>query len=307
MGPASWDSLAEIIDGLVIYQSWPSEEAFTGFRSRFPSLPMVNALRVYEGCPGLAPDSHRGTNELVHHLIRVHGYRRIAFATGPEGNWAVQERYRGYSDALTAHDLPLDPNLVTPHLGWGEGQETARLLIDERKLQPGSDFEAIVASNDTMAMSVSSELQRQGVRIPDDVAVVGFDDDSRSFCSTPPLTTTRLPAYEIGRQATEVLLAQIAGERVPGQTLVPTRMVVRRSCGCQFLAVAQAAMEPMERPSKGVALRDVLETERTRILFDIVQAGDGDTGSAVSGWAEQVLDSFAAEMEGDATGVGRYI
>jgi DNA-binding LacI/PurR family transcriptional regulator len=147
---------------LVIYQSWPSEETFSRFHSRFPFLPMVNALRVYEGCPGLAPDSHRGTNELVHHLIRVHGYRRIAFATGPGGNWAVQERYRGYSDALAEHDIPLDPNLVTPHLGWGDGQEAARVLMDERQLQPGTDFEAVVASNDTMAMSASNELHRGG-------------------------------------------------------------------------------------------------------------------------------------------------
>jgi DNA-binding LacI/PurR family transcriptional regulator len=262
-GPASWDALAEVVDGLVIYQAWPSEETFTAFRSRFPSLPMANALRVYKGCPSLAPDSCRGTEELTRHLIEVHGCRRIAFVTGPEGNWTVEQRYRGYVDALAEYGIPLDPNLVTPHLDWAEAERKAvSLLLDERGLLPGTDFEAVVTSNDSIALSVLSEFQSREVRVPDDVAVVGFDDESRAACSTPPLTTTRLPAYEIGRQAVEMVLAQIAGEQVPEQTLVPPKMMVRRSCGCQALAVTQAATAPVIPVSKEMGLAEVFETQR---------------------------------------------
>jgi len=304
VGPASWDALAEVVDGLVIYQSWPNEETFAAFRSRFPSLPMANALRVYTGCPGLASDAYRGTKELTCHLIEVHGYRRIVFVAGPEGNWAVEERYRGYADALAEHGVSLDPNLVTPHLDWaGAEREAVSLLIDERGLLPGTDFEAVVTSNDSIALSMLVEFQSRGVRVPDDVAVVGFDDDSQAACSTPPLTTTRVPSYEIGRQAVEVVLAQIAGEQVPEQTLVLPKMMVRRSCGCQALAVTQAATEPVPPASKEVGLGDVFETQRAQILLDMVQAiGQDDAEGIVAGWVEQVLNSFAAEMAGGTPG-----
>jgi DNA-binding LacI/PurR family transcriptional regulator/anti-anti-sigma regulatory factor len=303
MGPASWDSLAEVIDGLVIYQSWPSEEAFAGFRRHLPSLPIANALRVYAGCPGLAPDAYRGTKELTCHLIEVHGYSRIAFVAGPEGNWAVEERYRGYVDALAEHDVSLDPNLVTPHLGWGGGNEAIRLLMDERALLPGTGFEAVVTSNDTLALGMLDEFRNRGVRVPDEVAVVGFDDDSRAACSTPPLTTTRLPAYEIGRQAAEVVLAQMAGEQVPEQTLVPPKMVVRRSCGCQLLGATQTATGPALRSSRRAGLGDVLKTERANILSDMVRAIEEDVADVdVSGWVEQMLDGFAAELGGESKG-----
>jgi PAS domain S-box-containing protein len=304
-GPASWDTLAEVVDGLVIYQSWPNEETFAAFRSRFPSLPMANALRVYTGCPGLASDAYRGTKELTCHLIEVHGYRRIVFVAGPEGNWAVEERYRGYADALAEHGVPLDPNLVTPHLDWAEAErESVSLLLDERGLLPGTDFEAVVTSNDSIALSMLAEFQGRGVRVPGDVAVVGFDDDSRAACSTPPLTTARMLSYETGRQAVEVVLAQIAGEQVPDQTLVPPKMMVRRSCGCQALAVTQAAMEPVLPASKEVGLEDVFETQRVQIRLDMVRAiGQDDAEGVVGGWVEQVLSGFTAEIEDGTPGV----
>jgi PAS domain S-box-containing protein len=304
MGPASWDTLAEVLDGLVIYQSWPNEETFAAFRSHFPSLPMSNALRVYAGCPALAPDSYQGTKELTCHLVEVHGYRRIAFVAGPEGNWVVEERYRGYVDALAEHGIPLDPNLVTPHLDWAEAErEAVRLLLDERGLLPGSDFEAVVTSNDSIALSMLGEFQSRGVRVPDEVAVAGFDDDSRAVCSIPPLTTTRMPWYETGRQAVDLVLAQIAGEEVPEQTPVLPKMMVRRSCGCQALAVTQAA-EPVLHASKGVGLRAALETQRAQILSEMVQSiGQDDAAGVIAGWVEQVLSGFAAEIEGGTPGV----
>ncbi len=302
--PASWNSMGEIIDGLIIYQSWPSEEAFVAFRDRFPSLPMVNAFRLYKGSPGLSPDSYRATGRLVHHLIEVHGCRRIAFVSGPEGNWSAQERYRGYVDALAEHDLSLDPNLVTPHLSWDDGPKAISVLIDERKLLPGTGFEAVAAANDTLALGVLDELQTRGVQVPGDVAVVGFDDDTRSFFSTPPLTTA---GYEMGRQAAETLLALLAGERVPEQTFVPGRVVIRRSCGCQYLAVTQATVGPVERPAKQVALEEIITAQRSQVIVDMTRDIEDDAvgADAVSRWMGQILDDFVAalatEVKGDSS------
>jgi DNA-binding LacI/PurR family transcriptional regulator/anti-anti-sigma regulatory factor len=300
-GPASWGSLAEVIDGLVIYQSWPSEEAFAGFHSRFPSLPMANALRVYAGCPGLAPDAYRGTKELTCHLIEVHGYRRIAFVTGPKGNWAVEERYRGYVDALAEHDVSLDPNLVTSPLGWDDGDKAVSILLDERALLPGTDFEAVVASNDSLALGVLDEFKSRGVRVPDEVAVVGFDDDSRAVCSTPPLTTTRLPAHEIGRQAAEVVLAQMAGEQVPERTIVSPKMIVRRSCGCQLLEATQTATGPALRSPREAGLAYALKMERGQILSDMVRAAES-AGESEGGFLAALNEILGPVVEAGGDG-----
>jgi DNA-binding LacI/PurR family transcriptional regulator/anti-anti-sigma regulatory factor len=293
--PVSWNAMGEIIDGLVIYQSWPDEEVFASFRDRFPTLPMVNAIRLYEGCPGLTPDSYQGMKELVQHLVETHGYRRIAFVAGPEGNWSGDERYRGYVDALAEYDIPLDPDLVTPYLTWDDGQEAISVLIDERKLLPGTDFEAVAAANDVLALDVLDELQTRGVQVPGDVAVVGFDNDTRTFFSTPPLTTA---GYEMGRHAAETLLALLAGERVPERTFVPARVVIRRSCGCQYLAVTQATAGPVERPARQAALEEVVGAQRAQIFLDMAQAVGDDVADteAVSEWMEQVLDSFVTAL-----------
>ena len=299
MGPAAWDSLAEVVDGLVLYQSWPSEEAFASFRHRFPTLPMVNALRVYAGCPGVAPDFYRGAKELTHHLIEVHGYRRIAFINGPD-IWSIHERYRGYADALAEQGLSLDPNLVTPPRGWVEAEKGAvPLLIDERRLRPGTDFEAIVASNDAIALNVLSDLQNRGVRVPADVAVSGFDGDSRASCATPPLTTMELPAYEIGRQAAEIVLAQLAGEPAPQRTLVPTKMMIRQSCGCMAPAVAEAAVGSVTTHHK--TLETVLTAHQSEIVTEMKQAVGGNGGS--SDQAKQLLTAFASELAGQSPGL----
>lgn len=104
------------------------------------------AARLYKGCPGVAPNSYQGMKDLLCHLIEVHGFRKIAFIAGPEGNWPSRERYRAYVDVLAEHDLPLNPDLVTPPLGWDKGHEGIPILMNQRGLLPGTSFEAIAAA-----------------------------------------------------------------------------------------------------------------------------------------------------------------
>jgi DNA-binding LacI/PurR family transcriptional regulator len=293
--PASWDSMGEITDGLIVYQAWRNEETFAAFRDHFPSLPMINALRNYEGCPSVILDSHGGMMELVRHLIEVHDYHRIAFISGPEKNFSAQERYRGYVDALSEHNLPLDPDLVTPNLGWDHGREAISMLIDDRRLPPGTGFEAIAATNDTLALNILDELRTRGIQVPSDIAVVGFDDDSRAFFSTPPLTTA---GYDIGRHTTETLLALLAGEQVPKRAFVPVKVVIRRSCGCQYSTVTQAAVGASGRAVKRASLEEIVAAERVKLLADMSQViGDDAVDSdVVSAWMERVLDGFFADL-----------
>ena len=116
-----------------------------------------------------------------------------------------------------------------------------QLLLDERKLRPGVDFDAIVTASDLLALGALDELQKRGIRVPEEVALVGFNDRVDSKFTSPPLTSVRLPFYKQGHRAVELLLALLAGEQIPDRVILPSRLKVRQSCGCLPPAVTQAA------------------------------------------------------------------
>jgi len=173
------------------------------------------------------------------------------------------------------------------------GMEAIHLLLDERK----ANFEAVVAANDTMALGALQALQSRGIRVPGNVAIVGFDDAEESNYVSPPLTTVRQPLHEQGKRATETLLALIEGKQVPDRVILPTELIVRRSCGCFPQTVLQAAVK--ETATTGETPETTLATQREHIL----SAMTGTLGSPASDreleWAERLLDTFVAELEGE--------
>jgi DNA-binding LacI/PurR family transcriptional regulator/anti-anti-sigma regulatory factor/putative methionine-R-sulfoxide reductase with GAF domain len=303
---------AENVDGIVTWAStignYMTTDEIQALHERYRPLPMVSVGRVLKGIPGLLMDSYEGMREAVVHLIEVHGYRRLAFIRGPEGHFYAQERYRAYLEALGTYGIPFNPNLVTPPSMWGvdKGEEGMRLLLDERKQSPGTDFEAVVAANDEMIIGAWDVLRARGVRVPEDVAVVGFDDRLEGQARTPPLTSVRPPFYETGYQSVETLLALMEGKKVPEETVVPSRLVVRQSCGCLGAVVAQVALG--RRPAASCAgasqesFKSVLSTQREEILAAIVQAVEEIGGSLDLASAGRLLDGFAAELGGESEG-----
>ena len=296
--PSAWNSLGDILDGLIVGQVWQREEWFHLLQSRFPSLTMFNTARLYKGCYGTAPDSYGGMREIVRHLIEAHNYRRIAFVKGPEDNWAADQRYLAYEETLAEYGISVDPNLVTPHMLWWEGQKAAELLLDERKLRLKTDIEVIVGCNDSLALAFMEELHNRGVQVPRDVAVAGFDDHAQSSFSSPPLTTG---AYYIDKYAAEMLLSLLAGEKIPEHSFAPTEIVVRRSCGCPYREVKQAAAEETERPGKQTAVEKIEPGLRSRIISDMARivAYDSVDANTVPALMEQLIDSFIVSLSGN--------
>ncbi|TET54098.1 MAG: LacI family transcriptional regulator, partial [Anaerolineales bacterium] len=296
---------ADIVDGLIVSgslrQSVSSEE-FSSLLDRYRPLPMVGVTLAQEGAHSVLVDNYGGMRSCVAHLIEAHGCRRIAFIRGPEGNEDAEQRYRAYVDVLAEHDLPFAPDLVAPgDFSPSSGAAAIDLLLDERQV----DFEAVAGGDDCMALGALEALQGRGVRVPHDVLVAGFDDTEESRAAVPSLTTARQPTRELGRQATEMLLALLAGEKAPEQVVLPTRLIVRQSCGCMDPAVVQATAAAVADRSGRVASRKKLQTvltgKREELVAEMVQE-TGDCEEA-SRWAEQVLDGFAAAMAGEAPGV----
>jgi DNA-binding LacI/PurR family transcriptional regulator len=179
--------------------------------------------------PYVTIENKAGARELVNHLIEVHAYRRIAFLRGPENHEDSYWRELGYREALESHDIPFDPALVAT---GGFDKEIAQFAI-EQWLQQGAPIDAVFAGDDEAATGVIAALQRAGKRVPEDFAVVGFDDVHLADYLMPPLTTVRAPIEQTGREAVRQLVSLLRTGEADPLVLLPTELVIRRSCGCE--------------------------------------------------------------------------
>ena len=151
-------------------------------------------------------------------------HRRIAFVAGPANNTDAAERLTGYQKALREADIAPDPKLMAE----GDFHEASGMLAMNHLFDSQQQFTAVFAANDLSAYGVRLCLYRKGIRVPDDISLVGFDDLPGSSYTTPPLTTIRQPLYDIGRIATEALLGLINGEAVQA-AIPPLELIVRET------------------------------------------------------------------------------
>ena len=197
----------DAVDGLIIWSSaldWIVNEAQTeAFCRRFSPLPVVTVGRAFAGIPSVLVDNYQGMRDAVCHLIEHHGHRRIAFLRGPEGAQEEELRFRAYRDALTDHGLPLAAELISGHTNWdrSDGPVAIADFLDARGLRPKLDFDAILSVGDDMACGALETLQARGVLVPEDVAVVGFNDDDEGRAILPALTTVRQPVEKMAQAA----------------------------------------------------------------------------------------------------------
>jgi DNA-binding LacI/PurR family transcriptional regulator len=170
-------------------------------------------------------DNRGGARQAVDHLARQ-GRRRIATITGPQDMGVGQDRLDGYRDGLRAAGLAGGDDLVEAGDFTEEGGAAAMGRLLER---PGRPVDAVFAASDLMAAGALWTLRVAGRRVPDDVAVVGFEDSAVARYTQPPLTTVRQPIEEMGRQATRLLLAKVAGEAAGMHLILDVELVVRAS------------------------------------------------------------------------------
>jgi DNA-binding LacI/PurR family transcriptional regulator len=172
-------------------------------------------------------DSSEGAAKAVSHLIRL-GHRRIALINGPEWSSSVQERETGYERAFEAAGLPV-PSGLTVHsdLRQRGGHDAMAELLGRR--HPPS---AVFVGNNLMTLGALTAIHERGMRIPDDIAVIGFDDLPWAAALQPPLTAVALPTEAVGAAAAQLLLDRLAdpGRPVRRVTLA-TKLVLRASCG----------------------------------------------------------------------------
>jgi LacI family transcriptional regulator len=189
-------------------------------------IPLVSFDRDYEGIDAVLLDNEQGGYDATRHLIDL-GHQHIACIGGPDAKTRSHERVRGYERSIVEAGLTVDAHLIQPGAWTYEsGQDAARRLL--RLPAPPS---AIFACNDLMAIGAISALRERGLRVPEDVSVVGFDDIPLGAYFFPPLTTLATPLMEVSRCLCQLLLDRINGQLPPQpqRSIVHGQLVVRGS------------------------------------------------------------------------------
>ncbi len=217
-------------DGLLIFADSLTPEGIA--QAHATGLPLVLIHQSSpEGLniPCVTVENKAASRKIVEHLIVTHQRRRIVLLSGPDANEDARWREMGYREALAAHNLTSDPQLI----GAGDFERGVARATIEKMLSDGVSFDAIFTGDDEAAVGALMALEARGVRVPEEVSVVGFDDQRLAVILHPPLTTVRAPTEQVGREATRQLIKLIRTGSADPLTLLPTELVFRRSCGCR--------------------------------------------------------------------------
>jgi LacI family transcriptional regulator, galactose operon repressor len=214
------------VDGLILSGPSSGDPLLSELaREQFPLV--LHGRLDHHNFPYVDVDNQAGGYQATVHLI-AQGHRRIGFiSNAPLSYSGAEERFAGYRHALAEHDLPLDNSLVRIAAFL---PQTGREAMDELLVLPEPPTAVFVAS-DVVALGAMSAIQKAGLRIPDDIAVIGFDDVFLAAHVQPALTTMRVPAFGLGWTAAEMLISLIEGEEDVSSVTLETELVIRDSCG----------------------------------------------------------------------------
>jgi len=225
IGPHNTDGLLVFSDGLF------DEDLANLNASGFPMVLVHRTPPPSLSIPSVTVENMEITHKLVEHLIQVHGKRRIMFLRGPVHQEDSIKREMGYKSALQANGIPFDENLVLN----GDFERDIAYQVMDHFLGNGkrAAFDAVFTGDDDAAIGVLKALHQHGLRVPEDVAVIGFDDLGFAPFLNPPLTTVRAPTESVGRIAAERLFGLLENQTSDEVVILPTEIIFRRSCGCQ--------------------------------------------------------------------------
>ena len=273
-----------------------SSEEMQAFFGKYMSVPIVNYEKPMPGLYCVHTDTAEAMKDVLRHLIGCHGRRRILLLRGPLQHYETEERVRAYHETLKEFGLPFQPELILPPVNWMvDFDDVIRQHLDQSGLQPGRDFDSIAGTENYLACAAIRVLQARGCRIPEDVAVVGFNESPENLASYPQLTTINKPFFASGYKALEVLLDIINGKAMPSQTLVPGELLLRGSCGC----VSQAVLEVRESCPIGAAESASDLSWFEKLSQDLQRTAGPPMARLPEDWLHQLYTAFQSDLHGE--------
>lgn len=215
-----------MVDGLLlVLPRNPADYIGVLTQRKFPFV-LIDHQGTGKDCPAVGATNWQGGYDATEYLIKL-GHRRIGFITGWMDLGCAQDRLAGYRAALRTYHIPEDPDLIYEGTFFQPDGYTGAMKFLDLPNPPT----AIFASNDVMAMGVMDAVRMRGLRVPEDVSVLGFDDIPQASLVRPALTTVQQPLENMGRVAAQMLLDLIdQPDRKVGRIELSTKLVIRESC-----------------------------------------------------------------------------
>jgi len=217
--------ISEQVDGLLITPVQTEKRSIHMLQES--GIPFVLVARYFDDADTdyVVADDVQGGYLATAHLIEK-GHEKIAFINGPAYNSSAIERFQGYKKALEEHDIGLNESLIrNGALTMEDGYTYGKALLMDHDPQPT----ALFTFSDFVALGAMKAVREAGLRIPEDIAIVGYDDIDFAFCLESPLTTIRFPKREIGEEAISVLEKKIDGQKCHSNLKIPVELVIRQS------------------------------------------------------------------------------
>ncbi|MBN2439794.1 MAG: substrate-binding domain-containing protein, partial [Spirochaetales bacterium] len=289
------------VDGIIVTSGvlghYCSEEDLIRFCKTYYPIPMVSSAQSLSNIVSVTADNSVGLRNLIVHLITVHKYKKIGFIRGIAGNQDAEQRFKIYKKTLEEAGLPVDENIIAPgDYTPPAGQAAIDLIIDKRHQRP----DVIVAANDDMAIGAIEALRKRGIRVPEDIGVVGFDDQPYSAILSPPLTTVRQSISEQAVKALETIINIIDGKQVPREIVIPTKAIIRQSCGCGETPLFSInALLPSEDHASDLSNKNLFEHRGSllSLISNDVRELPGRNDALRISDIEELLDVFLHDIE----------
>ena len=218
-------TISEQVDGLLITPVQTEKRTIRMLQES--NIPFVLVARHFDDLDTdyVVADDVQGGYLATAHLIEK-GHEKIAFINGPAYNSSAIERFQGYKKALEAHDIELNEKLMrNGALTMEDGYNCGKALLMDHDPQPT----ALFTFSDFVALGAMKAIREAGLRIPEDIAVVGYDDIAFAFCLEVPLTTIRVPKREIGEEVVSILAKKMNGDGRHSRLKMPVELVIRQS------------------------------------------------------------------------------
>jgi len=225
------------IDGII---SWASSfqaiipgKEIEDIHYNFKPLPIVSIGMKMNDIPNISLNNKDGVSKAIKHLIEKHRYKKIGFI-GCKGRRQYEDRFNIYKETLESYNLPYNPDftIMLDDLNRKAVKQGINELTNRRKISVKNDIDAVFTVSDIIARDFIEELENINIRVPEDIAVVGFNNQIDSVKCSPSITTVDPHFFNFGYKAVETLYALINNEKVEESILMPCDLVTRQSCGC---------------------------------------------------------------------------
>lgn len=214
------------VDGIILVAPLIGSPLLDYFHyTQLPCVVVGSTLPESLGFYCLDAANEQAMRQLTEYLLQL-GHRRIGFVKGPDNQWSALQRLHAYLETMRAHGTEVPTDWIAP----SNYEYSGGIAAAEQLLQVRPRLTAIIASNDMVALGVLDACAQHGVRVPEDISVVGFDDVPLAALAKPPLTTMRIPIHDIGVEAAQALLQQIeTGEPLQGNRFMEGELIIRES------------------------------------------------------------------------------